>query len=121
MSVSGVHWAQGLRPAMRRQLKALSTQSSSSQSPGLSWTEFFRLRVSKRRFERLGGVLGGTLGLVSGTYYFFFVAEFDPTQPLMGLPDPTIAYAGGALAAGGLSTALGISALGALWRWGRTS
>ena len=107
--------------ALRYSTGSASASRKSPETASLTWTQFFQLRISKKRFERLGGVLGGTLGLLSGTYYFFFVAEFDPTQPLLGLPDPTIAYFGGALATAGISTAIGIFAMGSIWRLGKKS
>jgi import inner membrane translocase subunit TIM23 len=82
----------------------------------LSWTDFFQLRKSKKTWERVGGFLSGTTGLIGGSWYFFTVAEFDPTQPLLGLPDPTIAYVLGALSVSAIATATGLLGSGALWR-----
>jgi hypothetical protein len=82
----------------------------------MTWTQFFECRRARRRWELLGGLIGGFGGFAGGGYYFFCVADFDPTQPLLGLPDPTIAYVGGALAVGGLSLGAGLMGAGALWR-----
>ncbi|KAJ1328846.1 hypothetical protein BSLG_009890 [Batrachochytrium salamandrivorans] len=48
----------------------------------VSWTEFFALRKSRRLVERSSGLVGGLLGLTLGSYYFVFVAEFDPFTPI---------------------------------------
>ena len=95
--------------------------ASSQSAPSISWTDYFAIRTSKKRWERAGGLLGGLAGLSGGGYYFLAVADFDPTEPLLGLPDPTIAYVLGALAVGGTSAALGIVGMGAFWRLSKQS
>jgi hypothetical protein len=93
-----------------------ATGNTADKTGTMTWTQFFEHRRARRRWELAGGLLGGLGGLGGGGYYFFCVADFDPTQPLLGLPDPTIAYVGGALAVGGLSLAGGLMGAGALWR-----
>ena len=65
-------------------------------------------------------MLGGALGTAGGSYYFFAVAEFDPTQPLFGFPDPTIVYVAGALALGGAGAGAGVVGVSQLWRLTRS-
>ncbi|KAH6571609.1 hypothetical protein BASA50_006812 [Batrachochytrium salamandrivorans] len=81
----------------------------------VSWTEFFALRKSRRLVERSSGLVGGLLGLTLGSYYFVFVAEFDPFTPIWGM-DPSMPYM---MAAMSVSVAATVAAnLGStqLWR-----
>ena len=83
---------------------------------GITWKEFFYFRSQKRRWERVGALIGGSFGSFGAGYYFFSVADFDPTQPLLGLPDPTLAYVAGAIICGGIVTASSLQFGGILWR-----
>ena len=87
----------------------------------IPWSQFFSLRSSKKNWERVGGLVGGVSGLCSGSYYFLFVKEFDPTTPLFGLPDPTPVYILGALSCAGVASAAGIFGFGSLWRLSKSS
>ncbi len=88
---------------------------------GITWKEFFYYRSQKRIWERVGALVGGTLGSFGAGYYFFSVADFDPTQPLLGLPDPTIAYIAGAMCCGAIATASSLQFGGVLWRMSKTN
>ncbi len=87
---------------------------------GITWKQFFYYRSQKRLWERTSAFIGGTLGSFGAGYYFFSVADFDPTQPLFGLPDPTIAYVGGAMICGAIATASSLQFGGVLWRLSKT-
>ncbi|KAI8855223.1 mitochondrial import protein Pam17 [Chytridium lagenaria] len=82
----------------------------------ISWKEYFGLRRSKKVAERAGGVVAGLLGLTVSGYYFFAVAEFDPTEPVWIFPDPSMAYALGIFLTGGVCAGAGIIAGGQIWR-----
>ncbi|KAJ3109271.1 hypothetical protein HDU97_007765 [Phlyctochytrium planicorne] len=81
--------------------RARSSVASSPESL-ITWTEYFRLRKSKKVGERIGGIIGGVLGLTVSGYYFFAVAEFDPTEPIWIFPDPSLAYGLGIFIIGGV-------------------
>ncbi|KAI9104051.1 mitochondrial import protein Pam17-domain-containing protein [Phlyctochytrium arcticum] len=93
-----------------------STQVPPKETTDLPWRDYFALRRSRKNWERSGGVLGGLVGFVGGSYYFVAVADFDPTQQIMGLPDPTYLYIAGALAAAAGATVGGIILGGQGWR-----
>ncbi|KAJ3220246.1 Proprotein convertase subtilisin/kexin type 9 [Dinochytrium kinnereticum] len=102
------------------QLSPFSTARGKAQSKAVSnlitWTEYFRLRKTKKTAERTGGVIGGLVGLTLSGYYFFAVAEFDPTEPIWFFPDPTFAYGLGIFLIGGCCAGVGILAGGQIWR-----
>ncbi|KAL5037864.1 hypothetical protein BDV3_007080 [Batrachochytrium dendrobatidis] len=81
----------------------------------ISWTEFFAMRKNKKLVERTVGGLGGVFGLSLGSYYFLFVAEFDPFQQIWGL-DPSMPYMLGAFSTGIVSAVAGSLGANQLWR-----
>lgn len=88
---------------------------------GINWKQFFYFRSQKRSWERVSALVGGTCGSFGAGYYFFSVADFDPTQPLLGLPDPTLAYVAGALVCGAVATASSLQFGGILWRMSKNA
>lgn len=73
--------------------KKVSTKNTNTeQIKPISWTEFFNYRKSIKNYEIAGLVIGSFIGFSAGLFYFMMVAEFDPTQQLFGLQDPTLLY-----------------------------
>ncbi|TPX53701.1 hypothetical protein PhCBS80983_g06219 [Powellomyces hirtus] len=96
-----------------------STSTTTSSPPPrnpVSWHDYFLLRKSRKNWERAGALLGGVTGFVGGGYYFGAVMEFDPTQQLLGMPDPMMVYALGAVVVAAAASFAGILVGGQLWR-----
>ncbi|KAI8825268.1 mitochondrial import protein Pam17-domain-containing protein [Fimicolochytrium jonesii] len=99
-----------------------TTASNTTAEPlsQITWTQYFAFRKSRKNWERAGAILGGTLGFVGGGYYFAAVADFDPTQQILGIPDPTYVYVLGTIAIGAVMTIAGISVGSAAWRMSKS-
>ncbi|KAI8920434.1 mitochondrial import protein Pam17 [Entophlyctis helioformis] len=116
----------GARLGLRLRLHASASHASSlsrlaSSQQQLAWKDFFAMRKSRKSWSLASTLLSGWLGLSAGSYYFFFVAEFDPTTPLLGLPDPMMAYIMAAMGVGALSALGGSLSASQLWRLTRNS
>ncbi|KAL2915112.1 TIM23 complex component [Polyrhizophydium stewartii] len=110
----------GPSSAAASQRPAAATSAAGQPTPAkpvadLNWTSFFALRKSRRNTERAVGGLAGAVGLFAGTYYFMFVAEFDPYDTFMGL-DPSFPYMTAAMGVGVVSFASGLHPDHVIWR-----
>lgn len=95
-------------------IRPFSTAIANSR---LTWTDFFKNRKSRMRWEQLGGSLGGLLGLGGGAAYFLGVADFDPMAPApLGLPDISMAYFLGIAGVAFVSYMSGTLGANPLWR-----
>nr|KAJ3418850.1 TIM23 complex component [Polyrhizophydium stewartii] len=104
--------------AFHRATSAAGQPTPAKPVADLNWTSFFALRKSRRNTERAVGGLAGAVGLFAGTYYFMFVAEFDPYDTFMGL-DPSFPYMTAAMGVGVVSFAVGNLVARSLWRFTR--
>ncbi|RKO93441.1 mitochondrial import protein Pam17, partial [Blyttiomyces helicus] len=87
----------------------------------LPWSTYFALRNSRKNAERAGGIVGALQGFLGGSYYFGAVMDFDPSQQILGLGDPTMLYIGGAFVVAGVGYFGGILAFGSIWRLTKSS
>ncbi|KAJ3041041.1 TIM23 complex component [Rhizophlyctis rosea] len=108
----------GLRPTCIPPKPPQCARLASTTSPAqkVTWQQYFELRKSRKNWERAGGVIGGVGGFLGGAYYFGAVADFDPTQQVLGMQDPTFLYILGAIAVAGGASAGGILLSGQAWR-----
>ncbi|KAJ3271225.1 TIM23 complex component [Terramyces sp. JEL0728] len=86
----------------------------------MDWKTFFTLRKSRKRYELGTGVVTGFLGLNASSFYFLFIAKFDPTEMIWGI-DPLFAYAIQMFIIGALSFVGGNLIATPLWRVLRSS
>lgn len=95
---------------------AKQTLTVDSLQQTLQWKQFFAMRRSRRIVEQTTSICFGMAGLSAGSYYFLMVRSFDPTESILGLPDPTIAYFLGAFAAGVGGALVGNLSATGIWR-----
>ncbi|KNC98743.1 uncharacterized protein SPPG_05723 [Spizellomyces punctatus DAOM BR117] len=114
--LSTIHRTTILRMNPHTTRLASSSSNPTHAQPTIPWREYFSLRKSRKNWERAGAITGGTGGFLGGAYYFGTVAEFDPTQQILGMQDPTLVYVLGAMAVAGLASFTGIVGAGQLWR-----
>ena len=87
----------------------------------MNWAQFFKFRQSRLRWERFGGVLGGSAAFAGTGGYLLFVKDFDPLEPApFGLPDISIAYIIATCLAGFSGFMVGTMAAIPMWRMLKT-
>ncbi|KAJ3193162.1 TIM23 complex component [Irineochytrium annulatum] len=82
----------------------------------LPWTDYFQKRKEKKFAERVGALCGALIGFAGGSYYFLAVVDFDPTEYIFDIIDPSAAYSIGALLVGVAGYTVGVLAGGYVWR-----
>ncbi|KAJ3223282.1 hypothetical protein HK099_001323 [Clydaea vesicula] len=82
----------------------------------LPWKEYFRLKKNVKNAERTLGIIGGGTALISSSYYFGAVADFDPVEKVFGMIDPQVAFPIATLAIGSMGWMFGKVLGGSIWR-----
>ena len=89
----------------------METTKKQIETQKLSWTEYFKYRVSKNRVRPIVGIPGFFIGVGLA----FTQVAFSPFEPVLGV-DPAFLYAAGALTAGVGGYQIGGATGSMLWR-----
>ncbi|KAJ3302032.1 TIM23 complex component [Kappamyces sp. JEL0829] len=85
---------------------ARSTAPSGASPVEFGWKDYFMMRKNMKRWEMASGLLMGFGALQASSFYFLFVAKYDPTALVFGM-DPAMMYVLGIIGLGAVGYVVG--------------